>query len=1198
MGLTVLHSATAAAVYAAADQEAQLAAMVAPWAGGELVLRYYSAADVLLDTVVHGAGAWAIDYGTTPRQAAVVSAITSRTFAAAGTASYVVAAVPAGADILRADVTMGAAVSSAARTSLAVQAGAAGLVVLANGSLSAPPFPSWIASATVGQWAQIIGTTAPSGVGANFSGVAWRDEPGVTEVLSALPGGHASGTFVSSNPVYSIRLSDDTPAWVTRRAASDTTGWSPTPATTEYFPSDSRPIPRHTYSCCWWVPERASYVFGGTYAGTNGDVGIIEHREFKLTEDGGSDDWTARATLPNKAAYHNIIAARNSLTGEFFVGIAAGGSGAGYQKWNPTIATPTWTAITPTGATSFPGYNFTFDSRRNCVTSIGYYGGSERAVRMDWSSLAKTAITFNTSAGQADYQTYLTAMYHASIDYSPNDDAYYIYNGNGGPSSHADLAGRVYKVYPSDAAEAWDIALLPIGGSPPTTNVPAGSDGRFKIIDSLRAGVTINPGAVVNYYKLPFASQIAVRSGSVTGTLPYTATVLPLRGEVPAGSTVTSADDTTMRATVLSTHDDGSAAVVVLAGETTVTADTTKRLAVSIAASSADTALTSSRIDALVTSVVVDFAGTYGSATISDFTMPELVWWANSRVICARYRLAAPTPGSTELEAVIDITAYPTGHDRALVEVVIENGTFDALTSTGSTKPADADYTGATVTINGTLAATADSTSAPTGTHQPFRAWYAKAWVGGDPEIRATPRHIDLQRHPLFWRCDKVATTNFATYTGTDGSTDTYSDDAYTPWSTGRHRADNMGAGGSHDSIGPLPAWEAHALQSGDYRCWNAAEQNALAVLTYNVNYRDTTGLVPDSARMPDKYQNDTVPTWPRSIDSSGSRGIWERAHQPAAGLMAFVARPSPVFIEIAQKIAVTSGTIIGGPAYRALFDAAGVGLDSDLTGISVPNQTRSLAWGARQTAHATFLSPDGSTWRTGGKVWMGRIARMARAYQLLPEAQSLRMWDSLPSVANGFDQGTGTVGVDQDAWAGKQASFFMWTYLLTELHKAAGARLCATETEQGYLDAFADWALECPAKWINDQPSGAWRFLPYHPTYLKDDDTAFTDYAEQKANDVPTGSGPASATGSWMPDHGFYSERTWTAQEALTAETTSGNTYPSYFWMALVMAVERGVPGAAEAWAAVDAGITDLATWRAGFAANPRWGPYPRANV
>lgn len=143
MSTSILHAGTALAVYAATDQEAQLAAFVAPWAGGAVVIRYYSAADVLLDTATHAA--WVQD-NTVPRQIRA-GAITARTFAAAGTAAYVIVAVPAGDDILRSAAVMGAAVSSAARTSLAPQSGAAGLVIPASNGLPITTVPAWAPAA-------------------------------------------------------------------------------------------------------------------------------------------------------------------------------------------------------------------------------------------------------------------------------------------------------------------------------------------------------------------------------------------------------------------------------------------------------------------------------------------------------------------------------------------------------------------------------------------------------------------------------------------------------------------------------------------------------------------------------------------------------------------------------------------------------------------------------------------------------------------------------------------------------------------------------------------------------------------------------------------------------------------------------------------------------------------------------------------
>lgn len=707
---------------------------------------------------------------------------------------------------------------------------------------------------------------------------------------------------------------------------------------------------------------------------------------------------------------------------------------------------------------------------------------------------------------------------------------------------------------------------------------------------------------------LPTQMALSIRSGAVSGSVPYTATVLPLRGEVPSGYTLSSADDATLRATVLSTHDDGSAAVVVVAGETSVSANAGKQLRLGTVAAGGEAALGAARIGALVSNVTVGFSGGYGTASLSAFGAPEVVWWTNARVICARYRLAAPTPGGTALEAVIDITAYGAPHNRALVEVVIENGRIDALSATGSTKPAAATYGAATVSVNGATVTTVSTASfAYTRTHQPFRAWYCKAWVGGDPQVRATQRHLDLQRHPLFWRMDKECTVNFATEQGEKSWT--YGADAYTPWSTGRHRATNMGGGGLDESIGPLTRWDALALQSGDYRAWNASEHNALAMLTYNVNYRDSaTGMVPDAARMPGKAQ-DGGATWPvtESYTASGT-ALFERAHQPAAGLMAFLSRPSPVFIEIAQKLAVWSATGTAASGVLSLFPASAVGV-SDATGINYASQVRAFAWGVRQTLHATFLSPDGAlnaayagklTWRAGGKVWLGRSVRYAYSFKLDGYQENLRvMWEDGPNQktidwANSYDDGS--------AWAGVQAAMWTQNFAMCELHKVAATRLLAG-TEKTYIDSFADWFLEQPVRWVNQQPNGAWRYVRDRFTVRRADGTTPETFAAVMANDIQ-GGGPSSVRGGWG-ELNSVNWPTWTRTEAGGTEASAKGSFVSQLWYALVAAVERDVPGAAAAWQTVTGftstgsrttpGIANLDTWRQGFGREPRWGAFPR---
>ena len=135
------------------------------------------------------------------------------------------------------------------------------------------------------------------------------------------------------------------------------------------------------------------------------------------------------------------------------------------------------------------------------------------------------------------------------------------------------------------------------------------------------------------------------------------------------------------------------------------------------------------------------------------------------------------------------------------MEVVVENCKMATATPVA---PAAVSYTAA-VSVNGAPVATVQSTNAPGGSHQAFRAWYASGWVGGDPGIDVTHDTASMQAHPLFFKVWKAG-----------GSMSQYAADAYRPWGVGRHPASGMGGGGDSAFIGALPKWEAQI--SADWR--------------------------------------------------------------------------------------------------------------------------------------------------------------------------------------------------------------------------------------------------------------------------------------------------------------------------------------------------------------------------------------------
>lgn len=707
-------------------------------------------------------------------------------------------------------------------------------------------------------------------------------------------------------------------------------------------------------------------------------------------------------------------------------------------------------------------------------------------------------------------------------------------------------------------------------GSPVTINVTATEGTQSLTLTCSGATITGNPQSIVVSAAgggLTVGAQVytlAATNLSGSGSRPFSATVLPLRGAVPSGERLTDSTGA-FDSTVLSTHDDGSAAVVVVSG----TASGTGTLNLHRATGST-TALTAAAIGALVTSVEVAFGAPYGTASLTDFSTPERTWWANSKTICARYRVAAPTPGSTALEAVIDIHAWA---GRALVEVAVENSKFDAAASTSSTKPAAATYASAVVSINGSTVATVAASGAAEGSHGAFRAWYASGWVGaGNPGLRVTQAVSDLQEHPLLWRMDAANSADLSTYAA----------DAYAPWGTGRHRATNMGGTGDHASIGPLPKWEAQALQSGDYRAWNAVEVSTLSMLSYNINHRDSvTGRVPDSSLMAQKCQGSFWANWPKNT----AEPAFEVAHQPAAGLMAFIGRPSPVFIEIAQKVAVWTGTVDSTRDLFNNFNESAVGI-TDSTGIVGNQQIRSKAWGPRNIAHATFLSPDTHPWKAGGLEWLDRNTRYLQSYAANTRNVLLPLWEGEPDAPSDVDGGQ----------SGYQVSLWMYHFCVTEWHKIAASGMLGgiSTARQTAVDAVADGLALPVVKWVNEQPNGGWRFLPYR-TRLGDtsgDMTVYSTWTAQRAADLS--GAPSTVTGQFS-GASIGSETTWAAVEGLGYESAAygASLYTANFWAALMAACERGVTGAATAATTVLSGITNLSTWRLPFGSDPRWGSY-----
>lgn len=646
----------------------------------------------------------------------------------------------------------------------------------------------------------------------------------------------------------------------------------------------------------------------------------------------------------------------------------------------------------------------------------------------------------------------------------------------------------------------------------------------------------------------PAFTSIVLRTDR-RGFYPYSATVLPLKGQVPSGTTIASTEDPSLRASILSTYPDGSAAVVVVSGFTQMSEFVkivTLHTVPDTPFLSNETPVQPRIIPKVIDGLRFEFEG-IGNVSFDDLHLPDKIWWQNARTLCARYR-GRPASHST-LQVIVDIQIWSDG--TALMEAQVENS---LVNPSAPTKPLPAVYF-ARVFANGKELQSVNSNRAPEGNHAAFRAWYTHARFGKEA-IYAVQSHTDLQKHPLFYKCIRLGNDPSA-YAG-------YAGDVYIPWQAGRHRGVGMGGAGDHPSIGPLTQWDARFLQTGNSHLARAVEANALAILGFNVNYRHSlTHDIPDFKQVVGRSMQIN---WPVTYGPNDTMS-WKVSHHPAAGLMAFVVRPSPVYIEIAQKIALWNGTwSTWGGTPTGVFGR--------------PYQLRGKAWCMRSLAHAVFLTPDNLSWKKAGLESLALNVNHLNQYRTSPLDRLNFIWEDLPNLPRSTFN-----------WVdGHAAPIWQHHYMTVELHKIASVGILSGQDQQT-VEGLADWAATQAVRWVNEQPNGAWRYVPYGNVVGRNATTidSMPTWDQQQATwmlDVPP-----SVKGNWMSTE-TVSNRLYSAY---SRNGLAGAYYPSYFWSALVAAVERNVQGSQQAWQTVQANVDNLDQWCNGFGNDPRWGSTPR---
>ena len=677
---------------------------------------------------------------------------------------------------------------------------------------------------------------------------------------------------------------------------------------------------------------------------------------------------------------------------------------------------------------------------------------------------------------------------------------------------------------------------------------------------------------------------------------------------MPAGSSIVSPDDPTLRASILSAWPDGSAQVAVVAGTTSAASGASKSIRLQAGASSGS-ALTPADIQSRFSAggIQVDFGG--GVQALTDFNKPDWIWWANPQVICARYRLPC---GLGALEAAIDVHALAGG--RAFVEVVIENGKTNCDAAT-VTAPILQKYTGATVAVNGTTIATVSSPTAGMliprcrrgaytyeqsyDGHEAGRAWYCSAWVsngvataeGGasDPQIEVTHDTTYLSKVPFFFGRAVESAENLQTKY-------TQSYDAYEPWAVCRLRLPGIATAGDDQELAAYSMTQSDYIVSGNKYVRRAVLESTKAALTTHISYRHTTdGKVPTPAQSNGKTAWTAPYTWPRSPNTAPTFPD-NASHIPSLGVVAFLCRPSPFIIELVQKFATFRATNYG------------PGMTPTTYGSHNFEQPRSRAWMLRAYAQPILLTPDSDATRKDGyRGWLYNSI-------VLNQQGLTQLWNPYnvymgATVANGGD--VYDAAVNNPPMPNIQQSWFMINFNGIASHQVASMKPLRG-ADQALLEAHADGFARAHVKWLMDATGYEWRTIPYVFTvgiplgggvqWSSIDPGDGNLATKLKADHAGT---PYTTPGAWKVDPvGNQSFDVIPDSNSAVGNATMNINEPTYgaqFFAALVAAVERDVPNAAAAWTKVygtngsDGGISNLMTWRNGMGYVPHWNYWPR---
>lgn len=677
-------------------------------------------------------------------------------------------------------------------------------------------------------------------------------------------------------------------------------------------------------------------------------------------------------------------------------------------------------------------------------------------------------------------------------------------------------------------------------------------------------------------------SQVALVS-STSGAKQFTFGFSCRQGQFAGGIVATGG---TTQVTVRNRWPDASAKFVEVAGSYLSTGGTPSTIALASGTASSGTALTLADLQAALTQPVTVTAGGFGSASWSgaDWASPFLTWTTGHLMSSWIYR--KPVGADAHLVAWLEVRLYLGG----AVEVLpwVENGYL--LVASPDIRNATYTFTMGGTTRFSDVIALRHHQRTPL-----ISGSILSHWLGSDPGVTIKHDAAYMQSTELVPAYSAVVSPGEAVVTNLPTAYVPLQQGsfkfAYTPpnANTGFDR-DDMTTGGYGAPIGLLPEHDVlYLVSTAD--TYAAVVRNGYSAGRYQIHYRDETTNRPiqfsdhpelvlgSGSNFASRGSSTTSTLTPTA--SGGNGAVWDTAHSPSVGYMAYLLTGRWYFMEEVQFAATVN--------YLGNGDEAG--LRNGSAGLVQPNvgawQTRAAAWQWRTLVQALTVTPDSDAALKAEFVASveANIANFHGRYV----AQANNPFGFIQSGTDAYDGGTSTLAPWQQDFV---TAAFGWSVSMN---------LPIGSTPKANLSAFFAWTAQSIVGRLSAAGGSGANGYPYMnagPYVLSISSTAVPNYG--------TGAGPWRA--DWAAVYAalpaaLTSASSTTAWINSTPGTLYGEIVPGErsFWgnlfPAISYAVRHGVSGALDAYNRLVL-ASNFPALQAAFNSYPVWSVKPASGT